>query len=54
LEIVIDKESTETSFTTKEAAYVAFVEYCKIYRLRIRTKDYFGKSMNKHEVEEDL
>ncbi len=53
LEIAIDKESTETSFTTKEAAYMAFVVYCKIHRLAVRTKDFFGKSMKKkYEIEE--
>jgi putative DNA primase/helicase len=52
LEVAIDKESTEASFMTKAAAYVAFVEYCKIYRLPIRTKDAFGKSMNNHNIED--
>ena len=52
MEVAIDNKSTETSCTTKAAAYIAFVEYCKIHRLPVRTKDALGKSMNKHEVEE--
>ena len=33
LEVAIDEESTETSFTTKESAYMAFVAYCNFFRL---------------------
>jgi P4 family phage/plasmid primase-like protien len=52
LDVAIDKESTETCCTTKAAAYMTFVEYCKVHRLPVLTKDAFGKSMTKHKVDE--
>ena len=53
LEVAIDKESTETDYTTKADAYLAVVEYCKNHRLPVLTKDAFGKSMKKkHNIED--
>ena len=31
---------------------MTFVEYCKVHKLPVLTKDAFGKSMTKHKVDE--
>ena len=52
LRLAIDPETTERDATRKDTAYLAYLKFCKFYKLSVISNTMFGKRLKQHGIKD--